>query len=53
MRFVGQRAFGLTELLWSAAECVRDPGAGSFGSRIRRLPEEVVVEFADERLILR
>ena len=53
MRFVGQRAFGLTELLWSAAECVRDPGVGSFGSRIRRLPKDVVVEFADEKLVLR
>ena len=53
VRFFGQRAFGLTELLWSAAACVRDPRGSSFGSRIRRLPEEVVVEFADERLILR
>ena len=53
MRPVGQRAFGLTELLWSAAACIRDPQCVSFGSRIRQLPRDVVVEFADERLVLR
>ena len=53
LRGVGQRAYGLTELLWSAAACVRDPQGGSFGARLRRLPRDVVVEFAAERLVLR
>ena len=53
LRSPGQRAYGLTELLWSAAACVRDPQGGSFGARIRRLPRDVVVEFAAERLVLR
>lgn len=52
LRSAGQRAYGLTELLWSAAECVRDPKGGSFGTRIRRLPRDVVVEFASERQVL-
>lgn len=53
LRTPGQRAYGLTELLWSAAACVRDPQNGSFGSRIRQLPRDVLVEFAAERLVLR
>lgn len=53
LRSPGQRAYGLTELLWSAAACVRDPRGGSFGARIRRLPRDVVVEFAAERRVLR
>ena len=53
LRSPGQRAYGLTELLWSAAACVRDPQGGSFGARIRRLPRDVVVEFAAEWLVLR
>ena len=53
LRSAGQSAYGLTELLWSAATCVRDPQGGSFGARIRRLPRDVVVEFAEERLVLR
>ena len=49
----GQRAYGLTESLWAAASAVSNPQKGSFGSRIRRLPKEVVVEFAAERIELR
>ena len=52
-RSAGQRAYGLTELLWCAAACVRDPQGGSFGERIRSLPRDVVVEFAAERLVVR
>lgn len=53
LRSAGQRAYGLTELVWSAAACVREPHGDSFGARIRRLPSEVVVEFAAERLVVR
>ena len=53
LRSVGQRAYGLTELIWSAAACVREPQSGSFGARIRQLPRDVVVEFAAERLVVR
>lgn len=53
MRSAGQRAYGLTELLWSAAASVRDPQDGSFISRIRELPRDVMVEFADEQLLIR
>jgi arylsulfatase len=52
-RSPGQRAFWLTELLWCAAACVRDPQGGSFGDRIQSLPRDVVVEFAAERLVVR
>ena len=53
MSSVGQRAYGLTELLWCAAASVRQPQNGSFGERIRFLPPDVVVEFAEEMLVVR
>ena len=52
-RSPGLRAYGLTEALWAAASSVRAPQQGSFGDRMRRLPRDVVVEFAAERLVLR
>jgi len=49
----GERAYGLTACLWDAAAAVATPAQGSFGSRLRRQPAEVLVEFEDERLQLR
>ena len=46
-------AYGLTPCLWDAAAAVSRPYQGSFGSRLRRQSENVLVEFADERLHLR
>ena len=46
-------AYGLTPCLWDAAAAVSRPYQGSFGSRLRRQSEDVLVEFADERLHLR
>ena len=48
-----RRAYGLTPCLWDAAAAVSRPYQGSFGSRLRRQSEDVLVEFADERLHLR
>jgi choline-sulfatase len=53
LRSPGLRAYGLSEALWAAASSVRAPQQGSFGTRLRRLPRDVVVEFAAERLVLR
>ena len=47
------RAYGLTPCLWGAAEAVARPDQGSFGARLRRQSQDVLVEFADERLHLR
>ena len=52
-RHPGSKAYGLTEALWAAAAAVRSPQQGSFGAQLRRLPAEVVVEFAEERLVVR
>ena len=49
----GQRAYGLTELLWAASDTVKAPAQCSFGERIRRMPPEVMVEFGSERLLVR
>ena len=48
-----KRAYGLTPCLWDVAAAVSRPHQGSFGSRLRRQPEDVLVEFAGERLHLR
>ena len=46
-------AYGLTACLWDAAAAVSRPHHGSFGARLRGHPEDVLVEFASERLHLR
>ena len=46
-------AHGLTACLWDAAAAVSRPHHGSFGARLRGHPEDVLVEFAGERLYLR
>ena len=46
-------AYGLTPCLWDAAAAVSRPHHGSFGARLRGHPEDVLVEFAGERLHLR
>lgn len=49
---VRNRPFGLTQLTWEASRAVRSPAEGSFGKRLRSIPKKVLVEFADEKLII-
>ncbi len=47
------RPYGLTQTLWAAANAVRQPDQGSFGKHLRSISEEVLVEFGNEKMIVR
>ena len=47
-----QRPYGLTESLWAAKDAVTCPGRGSFGHRLRNMPSEVTIAFADEQMFV-
>lgn len=47
-----RRPYGLTECLWAAADAVGAPEAGSFGARLRTMPPEVTVDYAEEAITL-
>ena len=47
-----QRPYGLTQCLWAAADAVGAPEAGSFGARLRAMPPEVTVDYAEEAITL-
>ncbi len=52
LRRVPNRPYGLTELLWAAARAVSVPSEGSFGSKLRTMSRDVMIEFASEKLYL-
>ena len=45
-------AYGLTESLWAAANSVSSPSDGSFGMRVRQLPKQAEIAFADEEIVV-
>ena len=47
------KAHGLTPSLWNAAHSVAMPAQGGFGSRLRRQPKDVLVEFGAESQFFR
>ena len=49
---VPDRPYGLTKLLWAAAEGVSVPDQGSFGKKLRNMSEDVLIEFASEKIFI-